>query len=236
MFSDQAFDLRIEIDAKRYRISKTEMAKMDEDIEHLRRQVARFPVSELKVEITPHAKPRGVHVKTSLLLSGTTLFTGDEDVVAYPAFQRCIRKLIDQLKAYKDELSNKPAYEKQIQGTTHDVAPTQEPSLEAIESAVAAADYAAFRRALGVYDPALAARVGRLVERHPAALRKFGRDIPISQVVEDVMLTAFDRFTQRPHARLGQWLEELIEPAIEALTHDVGERENLSFIESAKES
>ncbi|HEY5311629.1 MAG TPA: hypothetical protein VIK18_03895 [Pirellulales bacterium] len=213
------------------------MAKMDEVIEHLRPQVARFPVAELKVEIMPHAKPHGVQVKTSLRLSGTTLFSAGEDVAAAPAFQRCVHALIEQLKAYKDELSNRPAYEKQIQGTAHDVAPTQEPSLEEIESAVATGDYPAFRRALGVYDAALSARVGRLVERHPAALHKFGRDIPISQIVEDVLLTAFDRFTHRPHTRLGQWLEDLIEPAIVALTHnDSAERENLSFIESAKES
>jgi ribosome-associated translation inhibitor RaiA len=236
MFSDEAFDLRVVIDAKHYRISKTEQLKIDEDIEHLRRQIVRFPVAELKVEIAPRAKLGGVTVKTSLLLPGSTLVASDEDVVAYPAFQRCVAKLTEQLKAYKDELSNKPVYEKQIQGTLHEVTPTQEPKLEDIEVAVATGDYAGFRIALGVYDESLAGRVGRLVERHPSALRKFGDSVPISQIVEDVMLTAFDRFDRRPHARLGQWLEELIDPAIDALANDSAERENLSFIESAKEA
>lgn len=237
MFSDQTYDLRIDFDSKRYTLSSLERNKMDEDIEHLRRQVDRFPVAELKVEITPHARSTGVGVKTSLLLPGTTLFTADEDVMAYPAFQRCIRTLIDQLKAYKDELGNKPAYEKQIQGTLHDVVPNREPNLQEIQEAVAAGDYSAFRRAMSVYDDALNARIGRLIERHPEATRKFGDQLPISQLVEEVMLTAFDKFSQRPAPLpLGQWLEQLIAPAIATIVNDRGEeRENLSFIESAKD-
>ena len=209
--------------------------KMDRDIEAFERQVDRFPIAELQVEITPHARPAGVSVKTSLLLPGKTLFTGDQDVMAYPAFQRCIRKLSDQLKAYKDELSNKPKYEKHREGTLHDVVPSQEPNNEEIDLAAATGDYAAFRQALSVYDETLSSRAGRLIERHPDALRKFRNNLPISQVVEDVLLTAFDRYAQRPHMRLGQWLESLIEPAITTLATDRDEQENLSFIESAKE-
>lgn len=227
--------LAVHIDSKRYTISAMERGKMDHDIELLARQVDRFPVVDLKVEITPHARPSGVIVKTSLVLSGRTLLARDEDVLAYPAFQRCIRTLSDQLKAYKDELSNKPVYEKERQGTLHDVVPSQEPNPEEIDVAAAKGDYPAFRRALSVYDEALSGRVGRLIERHPDAIRRFGNDLPISQIVEDVMLTAFDRYPQRPHLRLGQWLESLIDPAVTALVSDRDEVENLSFVESAKD-
>jgi hypothetical protein len=50
-------------------------------------------------------------------------------------------------------------------------------------------------------------------------------------MIEEVFLTAFDRHDQRPESqRFGQWLEDLIDPAIKALAdHTAEEQENISL-------
>ena len=61
-------------------------------------------------------------------------------------------------------------------------------------------------------------RVGRLVQRIPEAQARVGRELLLGDVVEEVYLNAFERFTRRPtDVRLSEWLEGLIEPSIRAL-------------------
>ena len=99
-------------------------------------------------------------------------------------------------------------------------------------------DYRAFRAAMGVYEDALEKRVGRWIERYPDAEAQLGNGLLISEIVEEVFLNAFDQYNARPASlRLGQWLENLIDPSIQTLLRDGGqEKENLSFIQSAQEA
>jgi ribosome-associated translation inhibitor RaiA len=234
-YSDETYDLRIETDWGQYRITPAESAKMDTDLDTLRKLVADFPVSDLKIEIKKQSSGR-IHVGTSLRLPARTLFTADEDVQMHPAWDRCIRKLIHKVTAYKEKLANKPTYSKEIQGTVHNVSPTMDPAMEDVERAAHELDYPAFRQALGVYEGSLEARVGRWVERYPVVARRLGDGLAISEIVEEVYLNAFERYGERPPLRLGEWLEGLIDPSVRMLAEDrAGEKENLSFIQTAKE-
>jgi hypothetical protein len=66
---------------------------------------------------------------------------------------------------------------------------------------------------------------------------RLGDGLAISEIVEEVFLNAFEKFSKRPaNLRLGEWLESLINPSIKALVDDPSfEKENLSYIESSKE-
>src|SRR5688572_3585630 len=104
-FADETYNLRINTDSQNYTISEAESQKMDGDLETLRRAVASFPISDLKIEIVRQARTDHFDVKTSLHLSGQTLTTSDWDVQLHPAYERCIRKLVAMVGDYKDRLS-----------------------------------------------------------------------------------------------------------------------------------
>lgn len=232
--NDQLSHLRIETDPGKYRISAAEQAKMDGDLDKLRRLVATFPVAELKIELTQQEASR-IRAATSLRLPARTLFVADEDTFLHPAWERCIRRLIKKVEAYKEKLSNKPVYERQIEGTLHEVQPFQPPATEELQQTIERQDYPRFRVLLAVYDESLESRVGRWIQRYPAIEEQLGEDLTISEIVEEVYLNAFEQFAERPPVRLGEWLESLIDPSIHLLLdHPDEEKANLSFIESAK--
>jgi hypothetical protein len=236
-FSDDSHDLRIQTDAGNVTISAGEQAKMDTDLGTLRKLIAHFPSPDLKLEIS-NQTPGIVRVGAGLRLAGRTLFTAGEAGTLHAAWDWAIRRLIDKVRAYKDHLGRVPERQKEAEGTLHEIVPSMQPDPEAIERAVRQLDYRAFRAAMGVYEDALEKRVGRWIERYPQAEAKLGDGLLISEIAEEVFLNAFDQYTHRPASlRLGQWLENLIDPSLQTLLHDGGqEKENISFIQSAKEA
>jgi ribosome-associated translation inhibitor RaiA len=217
-YSDESYNLRIELDTKGCELNAGEIEKMEEDLHTLRNVVASFPVSNLYVTVVHHAKSNDYHVKTSLALSGRTLFTGDRDREAHPAFERCVRKLTKKVRAYKRQMQGDIELAKRAEGTHQDVDATGEIHIMALVEAVTDDDYGAFRRCVDVFDESLSGRVGRWIQRYPEIEAQLGETLTVSDIVEDVYLTAFELFEQRPHdTPPGKWLESLIDPSVQAL-------------------
>jgi ribosome-associated translation inhibitor RaiA len=234
-FSDELYDMQIETDAGNVTISPNEQEKMDRDLDTLRKMIAHFPSPQLKLEIS-NQTPGIFRVSASLRLAGRTLFTAGEAGTLHAAWDTAVRRLMDKVRAYKDHLGRVPERQKEAEGTLHEIVPTMPPDSAALERAARQLDYRAFRAAMNVYEDALEKRVGRWIERYPDAEAQLGDGLLISEIAEEVILNAFDRYAGRPQSlRLGQWLENLIDPSIQTLLRDGGaEKENLSFIESAK--
>jgi hypothetical protein len=57
----------------------------------------------------------------------------------------------------------------------------------------------------------------------------------MSDVTEEIFLTAFDEYEARPEGlHLSEWLENLIDPAVKALmTRTAAEKENINLARSA---
>ena len=117
------------------------------------------------------------------------------------------------------------------QGTRPPVQPTLDPDPAAIESAVRAGDFTAFRTATQGYEEPLRDRVGRWLERSEATDAQVGRRFTVADVVEEVFLTAFEDYDRWPRAvPFGEWLDELIDGAVQALMrHTDVELENVRF-------
>ena len=81
-------------------------------------------------------------------------------------------------------------------------------------------------------------RVGRWVQRDPHAEAQVGRRLLLGDVVEEVYLNAFERFTQRPTGiRLSDWFESLIDRSLKALLrHPDEEHENASLARTVRET
>lgn len=237
-FSDQSHNLHIELDTKQCELTAAEIAKFEAGLDPLRDPVKDFPVSHLYITIIFHPRSKDFHVKTSLLLSGRTLFTGDRDVLAYPAFERCVKKLVGKVSHYKARMGANSEAAKLEKGTHHEVLPTQEPEMDALQKAVEAGDYAAFRHSTFVYEEPIRKRVGRWIQRYPDVEAQLGDRLKIEDIVEEVFLNAFEQFESRPDMmRLGEWLEQLIDPSVKQLMrHPDEELENINFARTLSSS
>jgi len=236
-FSDELYDMQIETDSGNLTISPGEQEKMDRDLNTLRKTIAIFPSPQLKLEIS-NQTPGILRVGASLRLAGRTLFTAGEAGTLHAAWDTAIHRLIDKVRAYKDHLGRVPERRREAEGTLHEIVPSMPPDADALTRSVGQLDYRTFRAAMGVYEDALEKRVGRWIERYPEAEARLGDGLLISEIAEEVLLNAFDSYAHRPQSlRLGQWLENLIDPSIQTLLRDSDvEQENLRFIATAREA
>jgi ribosome-associated translation inhibitor RaiA len=237
-FSDKSYNLRVEVDTKNCNLSLAEADILDHSLHILDESVRRFPRSDLYVTILRHARRRDHRVKTSLVLPGRTLFTGDHDDHPMPAVERCVRKLVHKVDAYKHSLSRVSEVAKHRKGTHQEIIPTELPDAELLEHAVADGDYVRFRSAMRAYDDPLRQRVGRWIQRYPALEARIGGDIQIDDAIEEVLLNAFARFRDRPLSLpLSEWLESLINPSVRLLLmHPEDEMENISFARTIEDT
>jgi hypothetical protein len=235
--SEPTGNLRINLGTDHFTFSRAELEKLDAALAPLRKPVRSFPVSDLYITMTRHPGRGDYHVRTSLVLPGRTLFTGERDVNPLSAWIRCVHKLVSKVRGYKENLAAKPERAKAQEGTAREVLPAAEPDADKLRQSVESGDYAAFREATLVYEEAVRKRAGRWIERYPQFEARLGVTFTLSDLVEEVFLNAFERFDQRPQAlRLGQWLEELIDPSVKALLSDPEtEEENIQAVRTLRE-
>ena len=241
-YTHQRDNLNIEIDAHHCTLSRAVLDKMHAGLDSLRKQVEHFPVADLHVRVEHHVRGNDYAVKTDLFLTGETLVGGDHDLLLYTAFERCVHKLAADVQAYKDRLGRVPERQKQQKATHQTLQPTAVPDPAAIDAAVRAGDYAAFRTATFAYEEPVRKRAGRWVERYPEADARIGgrggatRPLQIADIVEEVFLDAFENYDRRPKdLRFGDWLEERIDPAVkELLAHPDRELENIDLARTAR--
>jgi hypothetical protein len=125
---------------------------------------------------------------------------------------------VKKVEIYKQRMQGEAEQAKHAGGTRHTLTPTQEIDLAELQEAVAYDDYASFRRAADVFEDGLAKRIGRWVQRYSELESQLGDTVTISDIVEDVLLNAFEQFGARPQrVGPGEWLESLIDPTVQAI-------------------
>lgn len=223
--------LRVHIHSPKYEIPPNEVEKLNTSLLPLEEATTSFPMADLHLNVVFHGRDNTFHVKAALNLPKQSLFTGERNGLFHHACERCIRKLVHKVNAYKNQMTGRPEIEKIAQHTHHEVYPASEPDIRALENAAADQNYTDFRQAISVYDGALAHRIGQWIGRYPIAEAQLGLDFTISDVMDEIYLTAMDHFTNRPADRLGNWLENLVDPAIRALSeHTEAEKENIEMV------
>jgi ribosome-associated translation inhibitor RaiA len=226
--------LPVEFDLHSCELAPAERARMEVSLQGLRDLVAPFPVSGLHVLIERNNRSNDFSVKTSLLLVNQQLVASEHHAQAFTAFERCVDKLLREVEALEDRLSDTKERRKLAEGTQYELLADYTPDFGALDKAVAEGDYATFRTAMLPYEEPLRKRVGRWLERIPVVNGK-GRRFTIADAVESVLLDAFENYPRRPADMvLHEWLENLIDPAVQALVrHPDRERENVSMARSA---
>ena len=237
-FSDTSYNLRIELDTKNCELSPGQIDKLERGLAPLRKPVEKFPVSSLYITVNFHPRSNSYRVKTALALSGRTLTTGDLDEQVYPAYERCVRKLVKKVLAYEANLGAEAELRKHQKGTYQDVTAQQEADPSAVQEAVDEGDYTAFRNDTSMYEGPVRLRIGRWVQRYPEVQAQIDEEIKLEDLVEEVFLNAFERFEERPsNVRFGDWLEELIDPSVKlVMEHPDEELENIRFARTLREA
>jgi ribosome-associated translation inhibitor RaiA len=223
--------LQVIFDVHQYQLSTHEERVLHDNLDGLARQVANFPLADLHVLIEGNARSNDVSVKLTLRLPGTTLVANDHDAFPQPAFDRALDSLLDSLHAYKERLGQVPQRQKALKGTHQDVHSEGVMDAEALQRALDAGDYAAFRTALLPFEEVIRKRVGRWIQRYPEVEAQIGGRFEIS----DVFLQGFENYNSRPReVSLGDWLESLIDPAVKEMQRrGDAELENISMARSA---
>jgi ribosome-associated translation inhibitor RaiA len=224
--------LQVMFDVHQFDLTQADRDQMADALDGLAKQAENFPVADLHILVEGNARTTDCSIKLTLRLPSNTLVANDHDAVPYAAFDRCLTSLTYALQAEKARLDQESKRQKTGKGTDHDVLATTTVDLGAIDDAVAAGDYAAFRRATLPFEDAIQMRAGRWVQRFPGYEARIGRDVKMSDVVEEVFLTAFDQFPKRSAGvPLGEWMEGRIDPAVKTLmTRTAEEMENINLV------
>lgn len=227
--------LQVHFDTHECEPSKEELTSMADDLDSLAKQVGNFPMADLRIVIERNTRSNEYSLKLTLLLPGETLVTSDHDRLMHAAFERALGSLEAALHAYKDRLNQVEERRKHENGTHQDLTPSVAIDAAALDSAVAAGDYPAFRKAIDAYADPLRLRAGRWVERYPAVQALMGRGLETMNIVEGVFLAAFEGHDRRPPGvRYSEWLEGLLDPVVKAIErHPDEELENINMARSA---
>lgn len=227
--------MEVVFDVHEFDLSPAEENMLREKLDGLARQVEHFPIAELRVYIQK-VRSQQMVVKLTLLLPGETLTVDDYDRIIQPAFDRCLDSLQHELEGYKDRLNRRSEAAKLVEGTHSELHPDVLVDPAAIEGAVAAGDYANFHAAMLPYEEELRMRIGRWIQRYPAVDDLIGGGLEIADILEEVLLLAFENYASRPqNVPLGTWLESLIDPALKALAQNPDEAlENIAAVRSVR--
>jgi hypothetical protein len=241
-YTDDRYHLGVEIKADGCDIPKDELTRMEGSLASLGESVHDFPTAELSVVVHRHERAAWYNVEARLRLNGKSLVTGDWDPYLDCAFQRCLHKLLRKVVAYRAKPDRRAEEEarrrREVENLNRAVVAPEERVGGALGRVVAAGDYKAFRDAMTGYEDWLRLRVGRWIQRCPEAQKRVGTTLHIGDVVEEVLLNAFERFGRRPVAvRFHEWLDGLIDPSLKAfLRHPAEAGENASFARSLREA
>lgn len=228
--------LVVQYSAHDVELSDADKDAFEADLPILARIIEPSPSAELHVEVRHQPRSGEWKIKTELLLANNIrLFAAEVAEQAQPAFKACVRRLVAKVEAFKEGREDRtPRDRSEVPG--REVWPAVAPDLDKLRDAAADGDYDAFRDAIASYRESLRKRIGRRIELHPDAAARLGDGLDLEDVVEEVFLTAFDRFDHRPTPPegLGEWLETLIDDAIRAMVEQPEERRNISFLRSAR--
>ena len=246
--------VRLNLETRRCALRRSELEAIEDGLGLLDDETAAFSFADLTVTISYRARCDEYHVKTRLHLPGRGMFTGEHDAVVLPAYERCLRKLARKLARDREQAGRShrtlgihapavdPTKSDELTSRTNRI--TAPLPLERLKQARDELDYRRFRQELSVFEGLIRERVGRWVRRYSdveAAINLHASladaRLPIDDLVEEVLLTAFERYPAKPRAmRPGDWLESLIDPAMRSfLRHPEEELEAIGFARTLRE-
>jgi hypothetical protein len=233
-FVDERHHLQVRVETKDCQLPADELSRLQPSLDRLGEAVAELAAAELWLNVVFHPKSQQYHAQAKLKVPGKTIHTGEQNAWLDTALLRSLERMIHHVEAYKDSPDRRAAQHMERLARLNDeiIAPV-EPDAGELGAAVQEADYAHFRRALFSHEEYVRMRVGRWIQRYPEVQELIGRSFGIADLVEEVFLIAFERYTERPtHNSLHEWLDSLIDPAVKSFWHHPDDREAARFAQT----
>jgi hypothetical protein len=228
--ASQIGNTHLEIAALDCDLPGDELTHIQDDLTLLAQNLAEFPTSELYLRIVHHPRSERYHVQAKLKLPGKTIVTGHYSPWLDEALNRCLGKIRRRVDGYKNEAPRDAIAAAEQRKELADVVAPMEPDAGELGAAVERQDFAAFRRLLAGYESQLRTEVAHRTLGDARIAPMIGWELDNDDIVEDVYLTAFEHFAEKPdQTTIGQWLVDFIEPSMQALAGDPDEREAASF-------
>jgi hypothetical protein len=223
----------VEIDMLDCELPGDEKTRIQESLEPLGEDLLDFPASELYLKIVHHPRIERYHAQAKLKLPGKTIITGHYSPWLDEALSKCLAKVRRRAEHYKDEAKPEAVAEAERRvdlNNVTEVATTAEPNVGELGKAIQRQDYRLFRRILTPHESWLRSQVARWTLRYPQVEAMIGEEFENDDVVEEVLLMAFEQFADRPDEKtVSEWLGELVDPAVRELWGDPLEREAASY-------
>jgi hypothetical protein len=226
--------LHVAIESRQCDIPEDERSRLQPELERLSQAVDEFPAAELRLTVVYHPKSAVYHAQAKLKLPGGAIVTGHASQWLDDALLRTIAKTVHRVGTYDKRPGEQGVREAKRRVALASGAPAPvEPDAGAVGAAFQRQDYAAFRRALAGLEAAVRDDVGRWVQRYPEVQVLIGQSFSTDDLVEEVFLTALERYGERPdEVPIYEWLRKQIDPAVKALWHEPDERQGVSFAQS----
>jgi hypothetical protein len=239
-YRDDRHHLTVELQSKRCDLPADERTRIARELlAPLGEAVQEFSGANLRLMAIYHPRSDSYHVEARLKLPGKSLFAGDWDVYLDSAMQRCLARLVGEVRSYREhpDLRAEDLAERRSSLDRAIVAP-EDPDAGPLAEAARNGNYRWFRTALAGYEEWLRKRIGRWIQRFPDAQARVGDGLLIGDVIEQVYLNAFERFGERStNVRFSEWLERLIDLSLKAvLRHPDEEHQEASFARSVRET
>jgi hypothetical protein len=236
--TDHRGRLEVNIQTQECDLPDDQLARIGAPLDRLAQAIGQLPAS-LELNVVRHPRSDRFHAEAALRLPRRSLFTGDWDAYLDPALQRCLRKLLHKAEAYThkpDRRADEVAVD--VWAMNNEILAPQDPDEGPLGQAAEAGDYGRFRRLLAGYDDWLRLRVGRWLQRYPAANARVGEGLAIGDVVEEVFLNAFERYAERSgHETVRDFLDDLLDPSLHALLNSPAEeRENIAIARTLRQT
>jgi hypothetical protein len=209
--------VHVDLKTNGYKLSALDRDRLDQAIDHLDKLTSTYPNRRVHITIDKFGHSEECQVRVVLTLASRRLVAMDRAAAAAPAAQRCVDILSQQISLAKERI-HRGHGERQLRRAKEEAGYFD---LERLRIAHIDADYEAFRDALGQVDEMVEAEIGRRLKFHPDAEALLGGPFVIQDIVEDVLIYAFENYMARPeNVPFREWLLSNIDLCIDELVRD----------------
>ena len=199
--------LRTHLETRHFSLHRSEIESMRDRLGPLASIARSFVFANLHVTISYVMPDEEYHVQGRLCLPGRVLLSGEHDSVAVTPYERCIRKLVRKSASERERRGrdlNQPRRQSHGENSR-------------FGSAIRNDEYRAFVRELGDGER-IRKRVRGWVRQRVGSEIGLRDGRVLDDLVEEVVLSAFERCDSRPSAmRLSEWIEILIDPSLRSM-------------------
>lgn len=216
--------LRTHVETRHFSLRRSEIESLKDRVRPLTFATGGFAFADFHITMAFLLPGEEYHVKCRLCLPGRLLLSGEHDSVLLTPYDHCVHKLTKKAELESARRrGRRPSATEPLAGSAGG---RPRPGAERhgeiawvrLARAVGNDDAATFMEELSEFEALIRKRVRHWVHENVGNENVPGDRRVVKDLVEEVVLTAFERYETRPPSmRLEDWIEILIDPTLRSL-------------------